>query len=418
MPQRTRNPAGGDEVPDYSSTENQERIASIAIAQRNRSLGNVGQPLPLADPDDTYNLRVAVHQEAKQRGIVTMGALGDVKRVISAIPRELIMPNPLHPRDNWREVDTSMRQLCAVMDSMGQQQRLLATTLDPGDPNAANFRVVLIDGHRQWRAAELNMEPSTLEVETIDHADGRPLTPSEMLEWYLLGNLMFKQLTMEQLVRGYACYAEVAEAEGKRVTLSPTELAERYGLNKSTTSRVAGILNEPPEIRHAVVSKLIQPTLVIQLWGWLPNRTSRLQCVLRLIEINEARIAGRLPRLTIEEARREAQNFTDDVLALPAPQGVSSYRELVQRHGPIEGRNRTLAAALSLDAMAHFLQAKENDDDVDESWESWMATMESLVSGNFIDQCFDIVASVIHPGLIAQVNTPLQQRFQSGSMGL
>jgi ParB family chromosome partitioning protein len=150
------------------------------------------------------------------------------------VPVDAIVPNPQQPRAAMD--DESLLELAASIQTYGLLQPLIVAELEE---DSQEPRYQLIAGERRWRAAQI------AGVETVPVVI-RGATPQQMLEIALVENLQRSDLNPLEEAGAYNALLE-------DYNLTPEQIAELVGFDRTTIKNKLRLMSLPKEVRDALV---------------------------------------------------------------------------------------------------------------------------------------------------------------------
>lgn len=311
-------------------------IANLHTSKRRR--------MPEVGEEDEYRTATAALTEAVHKyNLAGLGAHGRVVGVETEVDLHLLAPNPMHPRDNWRDEDDAMRLLVTSIRAQGQLTAIDVTALYPDDPAARRGQgYMIMKGHRRFMALNLAGENK---VKIIAHrnVDGTPFTPIDILRFYLSHKLTDKPLRPNQVIRGFLALQAQLALNGQDVPqLSINTLMENFGISQSSAKSVHYVLSNNLEVAQAVADDQLGLKAAYSLIQQLHDLEASLrqQIITQILEENARVYANSQHSLSQSEILQLAAGYGAQI-ALPAPRSdedrfVTQLLDLLQRYRALE----------------------------------------------------------------------------------
>jgi hypothetical protein len=247
------------------------------------------------------------------------------------VPVSQVVPNPHHPRHDWRVENADLKLLAKRLTSADTAVEPLVCTLlgETSSPLATGARFALINGHRRLAAAQC-AGIEKLQVRVLRHADGRPLTMHEQLAYWLLVSRSGKKPTVHHTAAGIVLWHRALSAgDGGAAATAlhlPTqrEIAELLQVAVGTVNRALRIAEEPKEIVAAVVTQSIQLEAAVKLIDVVQDAQQRVELVREVLQHNAQRRTVDAGPLTVRQILDLAQHGTLDPVSLE--QGANEHK--------------------------------------------------------------------------------------------
>ncbi len=348
------------------------------LAAISQSLMDVETPVhALAPQEDWGQVRADILRATRGKYVPGLGGHGDVAQFEEWIDLDQIVENPFHVR-HWdpQSDEVQLRKMSIVEGHWGQIDPITVTPLTPDHPLATRGSVMVVDGKGTLLACrEARVSRVKIKVVLSPVTKG-PLTPYEMLNYWLTKTLCHRPATKVEIALGFVrmrLFWEQMNEEhhAQEPFLSNGEAARNMGVDPSTITHAYQIANQPGEIFLALSRGLLLETHVLRLHQMLPNVQERLAVARRIIALNGERLHQRRPLLPasmilkvrdeLYPARQSGQTALPDPKSAPPrhvpvpPDGMVQLRELLVFRDRDVGDTKSavqIAASELLDAIA------------------------------------------------------------------
>ncbi len=198
-----------------------------------------------------------------------------------------IEPNPRQPRQSMD--DAALLSLAASVREHGIIQPLIVVLR----PSPDGPRYQLIAGERRWQAARMAGHKTVPVV--VKNA-----TPQQMLEIALIENLQREDLNPIEIAHGYQMLIE-------EYGLTPEEVGQKVGKDRSTVANQIALLKLPPEIQDKLAMGLEKFTTGhAKALAGIPNVEDQIRLMNQIIGQG----------LTVREAEEAARGYKEAGLRL------------------------------------------------------------------------------------------------------
>lgn len=214
-----------------------------------------------------------------------------------------VVPNPIHPREDWDEIDESLQVLAESMRIVGQRFACWVTPIDPvkeAHLAAEGIRYRIIDGHRRFAVAKRTSHRLMVQVHAA--ALGGSISPVGSLPDLLDIDAGRKLLTtFEVLVAVCRIRDGWPQEFGEEFPESDRLLARLTGCSKSTPNRLRRILDGSSENCRDFAQKQISEGMALKILE-IDDPQEQDDAVRRILAENQARSANGKRPVTVVKA--------------------------------------------------------------------------------------------------------------------